>query len=200
MVMTLMVAGCSFEPLGGETTALPVRVDGVEQPRPLLTAKAEIENDAAGCRFAITMNGTRYAATQQTVALVANFAPRSRSAKVTYRLTDQTATVRCGVDTMETLPAIEVVSLTELINTVRVTIRNELSLGGCSYVVIFGEYEFTPSPASRQRVAEFAKQPGSTEAEIDALLVDTSLTADVDCAQGRRSLPQVDIREIRPIP
>lgn len=83
----LFIAACGFEPLGGETTLLPV----TKAAPTSRTALASIENGLPydGCSFPVTIDGTEYAPSASSKALVEAFASKAgvTRANVTYRLT-----------------------------------------------------------------------------------------------------------------
>ncbi|MDX2014542.1 MAG: hypothetical protein SFW67_30370 [Myxococcaceae bacterium] len=117
----VLVSACGFEPLGGETTALPVTVEraaACQGAGCMLSARGVVENGLAydGCSFPLTLGGTTYApsaASKAKVEAVAKTFGRT-NVTVTYSLTGAQADVECGWSSKQTLPEIDVVSIAEV--------------------------------------------------------------------------------------
>jgi hypothetical protein len=123
LVLVVLLPACGFEPLDGETSAMPITLASASTSAPacdgatcLRTASATVENGLAydGCSFPITIGPVMYAPSAaskgRVEALVTDFGKLNVS--LTYRVTGQQTQVTCGWNSTQTLPEIEVVSIT----------------------------------------------------------------------------------------
>lgn len=189
----LLLAACGFEPLGGETTLLPVTKRPADR-----VGLATIENGLAydGCSFLITVDGAGYAASASTKPLVESIATKigTTRANITFRLTGGTATVACG-RTTRTLPEIEVLALspTNDVLSATATIENGLPYDGCSFPITIDKTEYAPSAASRALVRSIAeKKIGSTKVSLTYRLLGSM--GSVECGWGStQTLPEIEV-------
>lgn len=202
LFLAAALVGCGFQPLQGEATGgHPVELVTNEHDA-LLTAIVDVENGLPfdGCSYPITIDGVRHAASPATRALVAAFATRvgTTRALITYRLTGTTTTVDCGFGATQTLPEIEVRSISPVMNTAPATITNGLPYDGCSYPVEVNGVRYAPTASSKTLVETYASQrTGSLTVTIDYLLPGTM--GQVECGWGAtQALPEIDVKAIRP--
>lgn len=192
-----LTAACGFEPLGGETTLLPV----TKAAPASRTAPGSIENGLPydGCSFPITIDGVEYAPSASSKALVEAFATKLgvTRANVTFRLTGGTASVPCG-RTPRTLPEIEVLALTAVTDVLSASasVENGLPYDGCSYPITIDKTEYAPSASSRALVQAIASRKiGQTKVTLTYRL--SGATGEVECGWGStQTLPEIEVLSI----
>lgn len=203
-LLSLVAIGCGVDPaatLEGSGQAPAAIVNANPAPGPTQTADVEVENGLPydGCTWLVHLGGQAYglgAASKARLEAVVQAIGRTR-VRIEYRVTGAQVAVPCGWGSSQTLPELELLSVTLPTQTAQAQLINGLPYDGCTWEVRINGTVYAPDAASQQRIEAFTQRIGSTAATVEYRL--TGRQGSVACGwDASAQHPEVQLVSVSP--